>query len=232
MSTRNHSTFRFKQFELSNHLSAMKVGTDGVLLGSWVNTDGTSRVLDIGTGTGLIALMIAQRQPQAAITAVEIDSEAAAEAQLNVASSPWPGRVKVVEGDAIADGVVDGEFDLIVSNPPYFKAALKAEDESRCKARHESTLSIETLLSAGSRLLAPGGCIALIAPTDRLDDIEYHATLNGLSISRIAHVHTKPTGSCKRVMIELSRPVGVVVAVEKIVIGDEYYKEITSPFYL
>ena len=120
--------FRFKQFSVANRLAAMKVGTDGVLLGAWCGVEGCRTVLDVGTGSGLIALMIAQRCPEAHVTALDIVPEAVAEAAENAAASPWGDRITVMEADfnrAVADRLLP-RYDLIVSNPPYFPTAINS----------------------------------------------------------------------------------------------------------
>ncbi|MGI9526697.1 MAG: tRNA1(Val) (adenine(37)-N6)-methyltransferase, partial [Weeksellaceae bacterium] len=112
------SIFKFKQFNVEQKLSAAKVGTDGVLLGAWVNLDPTpSKILDIGTGTGLIALMLAQRSPLSYITALDIDKDAIVEASLNFENSPWPDRLNAVHTSLQAYNTEE-KFDLIISNPP------------------------------------------------------------------------------------------------------------------
>ena len=138
--------FRFKQFGVRHEKSAMKVGTDGVLLGAWTNAENAKKVLDIGTGTGLIALMIAQRS-KALITGIEIDEDAAEEAYENFVSSPWGDRLRVENSDfAVFSNICNEKYDVIVSNPPYFVDSLECPDEKRGKARHTSSLSFENLI--------------------------------------------------------------------------------------
>ena len=116
---RREKIFRFKQFEVVNDRTAMKVGTDGVLLGAWCPVAEARRVLDVGTGCGVIALMVAQRNRQALIEGIDIDQDSIAEARLNFANSPWNNRLTAIEGD-FNDMDGDARYDLIVSNPPYF----------------------------------------------------------------------------------------------------------------
>ena len=177
--------FQFKQFTVRHERCAMKVGTDGVLLGAWAPVEGVGRILDVGTGTGLVALQLAQRTASARITAIEIDPDAAAQAGENVAASPWSDRIEVVCGDfatfrqiatfdtfatpsLVAKPTVAEEegYDLIVSNPPYFTEALQCPDPRRCTARHTATLDYALLFRRGAALLAPGGELALIFPAD------------------------------------------------------------------
>src|SRR5574344_2567439 len=132
----SNSYFRFKQFSVFQERCAMKVGTDGVLLGAWAKVDAANRILDIGTGTGLVALMLAQRST-AMITAVEIDEEAAIQAEENFCQSPWANRFEVVNSD-ITSYETDALFDVIVSNPPYFVDSLQCPDGQRSLARHLS----------------------------------------------------------------------------------------------
>ena len=131
--------FRFKQFTVYHDRCAMKVGTDGVLLGAWTNLSQSRRILDIGTGTGLIALMMAQRVPEVPITAIDIDAEAVNQANENFSASPWNNRLEAVLQD-VCTYTEKNSFDTIVSNPPYFINSLKCPDNQRTTARHTDTL--------------------------------------------------------------------------------------------
>lgn len=146
----------------------MKVGTDGVLLGAWFPMTAGCSVLDIGTGTGLIALMAAQRGA-GCVTAVEIDPEAAEQATENVAHSPWKEKIEVIHTD-IAHFIGGYQFDRIVCNPPFFRDSLRSPDSGRNMARHNDSLSYETLVSCASRLLADGGLFCLVLPYDSVGE--------------------------------------------------------------
>lgn len=177
---RSHTTFRFKQFAISNTMAAQRVGTDGVITGAAapVDTGLPAEVWDAGTGTGLIALMLAQRAPSARITAIEIDSEAAEECRANVASSPWADRVTVVQGDINTLAPTLPAPDIIVSNPPFFASVeSSAPDARRALARHDGTLGPLSLISLAARCLRPGGRLTFIAPYDRNDSIMFQASL-------------------------------------------------------
>ena len=160
--------FKFKQFAVEQDDVAMKVGTDGVLLGAWANTDNAKRILDIGTGTGVIALQMAQRNPVAQIHAVEIDETAAHRARANFDLSPWAERMNV-EQTAVQEFSPAEKFDLIVSNPPYFVDSLLPPDAKRSTARHTHDLSFEELDSAVCQLLADDGLFALILPVTEFE---------------------------------------------------------------
>ena len=159
------SSFKFKQFTIFHDKCAMKVGTDGVLLGAWAPADGAERILDVGTGTGLIALQLAQRNPHARITAIEIDATAAGQAAENVSRSLWTDRVEVVCRD-FRDYQPENRFDLIVSNPPYFIDALKCPDEQRCTARHAGNLNYDLLFRRSASLLKEQGVVSIIIPAE------------------------------------------------------------------
>ncbi len=228
--------FKFKQFTIRQERSAMKVGTDGVLLGAWASVSPATRaILDIGTGTGLIALMLAQRCPEGRIVGVEIDSESAAQARENVAVSPWSDRVAVAEC-AIQEFTSEQRFDLIVSNPPYFVDSLKSPDASRNKARHTDTLSFEELMRATERLLAPEGRFAVIVPAEAALSV---VATGRLHLVRRCDVRTKPVGVPKRVMLEFSSRFEGAALREELTIGDgtnggysPEYKALTHDFYL
>lgn len=182
----------------------MKVGTDGVALGAWAPVTGMRRILDIGTGTGLIALMLAQRSAaDCQIVAVELDPEAAAQAAENVASSPWSGRIEVVTA---AIQQLDAEpFDLIVSNPPFFQHGQILPSASRQQARHTSSLNHEELLEHGLRLLAPNGRIALVLPIAAAERVIVLAEQLGLGVELAQRLIPTPQKEPNRFLLLLSR---------------------------
>ncbi len=175
--------FRFKHFELSNARSAQRIGTDGVLTGASAPLPSVDRpvIWDAGSGTGLIALMIAWRCRQARIIAVEVDASAAEECRANVAGSPWADRITVAEGDFSTIAPSLPAPDLIVSNPPFFDSDTRAPDSRRALARHgDGSLSPASLIASAASRLAPGGKLFFIAPTDATDAITYAATMAGM----------------------------------------------------
>lgn len=178
------TTFHFKQFSVSNHRSAMKVGTDGVLLGA-IAGQGVSKniqpaeILDIGCGTGVISLMLAQRFPESFICGVEIETAAAAEAAENFASSPFYDRLEAIEVD-INDFSPGKSFDLIVSNPPFFSETLQSPLRERAQARHDCALPPTTLFNRAHQLLSKEGSLFVIYPATRDDEILFAATMCGL----------------------------------------------------
>ncbi len=197
-------TFRFKQFVVRQRDSAMKVGTDGVLLGSWAVVNGCSRIWDVGCGTGLIALMMAQRS-NALVSAVELDLAAANEARWNVEQSPWSERIDVHCGDVFDLSENLPHPDLIVCNPPFFTQSLQAPDEARAKARHEASLGCASLIRLATRVLTEAGRLCFIAPADRCDDIILACALEGLYIARQTEVCGVVGKSPVRILWEISR---------------------------
>lgn len=193
--------FQFKKFTVWHDQCAMKVGTDGVLLGAWVAVDGAKRLLDIGTGTGLVALMLAQRSsPEARITAIEIDPHAADQANENVSRSPWAHRIDVKRQD-IKSYVAAEKYDTIVSNPPYYKNALRCPDEQRSAARHDECLTYEQLLQAVSMLLEAKGEFTVVIPMDVAEEFQAAAARYALCPIRLLRIATKPGASPKRILI-------------------------------
>ena len=215
----------------------MKVGTDGVLLGAWAGISATDRrILDIGTGTGVIALMMAQRCETARITAVEIDPQSAAEARDNAAASPWSDRVEIVESD-ITLYRPDEAFDLVVSNPPYFNESLLPPDRSRAAARHTDSLSFTALADSVRRLLADGGRFALILPVDGAAAFRTVAVERGLWLRRTTEVWSTPRSGAIRMLSEYAlRPAAEPPAADRLIIDDggftEEYRRLTKDFYL
>lgn len=214
----------------------MKVGTDGVALGAWVPVTGVTRILDIGTGTGLIALMLAQRSvADCQIVAVELDPDAAAQAAENVARSPWSTRIEVVT--AAVQQLDTEPFDLIVSNPPYFVHGQSFSCAARQQARHTSSLSHEELLEHGSRLLAPNGRIALVLPIAAAEQVMLLAEQSGLGVELAQRLIPTAKKEPNRFLLLLSRGNGRLFADDIVICSDDgsysdIYGEMVRDFYL
>lgn len=230
--------FKFKKFTVWHDKCAMKVGTDAVLLGAWVSTDHCTSILDIGTGTGIIALMLAQRS-MTDIDAIDIDADACRQAEENAASSPFAERIKVIHQSCAGFAAESRKsYDLIVSNPPYFVNSLKCPDGKRTVARHTDSLPLAELVSASRSLLSPSGRIALVLPFEQLDELEAIARQNDLHISRQTDVIPIPDAQPKRLLVELSAPVEGIKNRNTLTIEEarhQYtpeYIELTKEFYL
>jgi tRNA1Val (adenine37-N6)-methyltransferase len=231
----SNSYFQFKQFVVNQEDCAMKVGTDGVLLGAWFDFKENGSVLDIGTGTGLIALMAAQRGADS-VVAVEIDEKAARQAAENVASSKWKDIVTVVHSD-IACFSDDKRFDAVVCNPPFFRDSLRSPDSVRSQARHNDTLSYEKLAEVVNCLLSDSGLFSLVLPYDMADTFISVAAKNGLYLCKRTNVVTRKGNLPKRVLLSLCKQVKVCVT-DELVMFDELnnetseYISIVRDFYL
>ena len=202
--------FRFKQFTIQQDRCALKVGTDGVLFGAWVNYTGAKRILDVGTGTGVLALIAAQRAPNASVDAVEIDDAAAEQAAENAAASPWADRVRVHRMD-VRRMKTSEPFDLIICNPPYYAGYSTAADQRVGVAKHSDELLFPDLAQAVDRLLSPDGRFAVIIPLNREKDLVREAGLSGLIPIRRCVVNYVAHRPAKRVLLELDRAGGVVL---------------------
>ena len=228
--------FAFKQFTVRHDRCAMKVGTDGVLLGAWTDLSHSRRILDIGTGTGLIALMLAQRCMDARITAIDLDSAAVEQAQENIQASPWKDRIEALQQD-ICTYPPNGTFDTIVSNPPYFIDSLKCPDGQRSTARHTDTLDADRLIGKVSELLTSDGRFSIILPAEQTEDLIRVAGEKGLHPSRQTWVITRPGLSPKRILMEFRKtpatlqPDELVIELERHVYSEEYIA-LTKEFYL
>ena len=197
----SNNFFKFKQFTVFHDRCAMKVGTDGVLLGAWVCVENARRVLDVGAGSGLISLQIAQRNKAAKIVAVEIDKEAAQQALENIEASPWGDRIQVICNDFRY--YEDSEkFDAIVSNPPYFIDALRSPDAKRRLARHTEELNYHLLFQRSKSLLAPQGHVSIIVPSEVEKLVMDAAWEYNFYPSRRTNVYTKPLKPCRRILFE------------------------------
>lgn len=209
----------------------MKVGIDGVLLGAWADVDNADAILDIGTGTGLIALMLAQRS-SAQIDAIDIDADAVIQANENIQKSPWSSRIQVSEVE-LQKYVLNtrNRYDLIVSNPPYFVNSTKAPVENRNTARHTDTLTHKELLDNALTLLKPTGRICVILPVNEgLMSVEYAATI-GLHCTKQVVVFPKPGAVAKRLLLEFSQQFTACANSEVVIESDvrhQYSPEFTA----
>ena len=258
--------FQFKQFYARHDRCAMKVGTDGVLLGAWTPitnhqspiTDAPFHVLDIGTGCGLVALMIAQRFPDALIDAIDIDTNAVQQAAENFAVSPWHDRLHACLSSlqewqthnipSLEGRVRERFYNLIVSNPPYFQNSLKNPDESRKTARHTDTLTYDELIRHSVRLLADNGTLSLILPAESEETIRALAAQHGLSLARATRVYSKESKPVRRVLLAFEKSASRQNDISnyrnsppfetRLVIEDDKggrsaaYQELTKDFYL
>lgn len=232
--------FQFKQFSIKQDKTAMKVGTDGVLLGAWtpISNDPFS-VLDIGAGTGIIALMIAQRSNAEQIDALEIDEDAYEQAVENFEASPWGDRLFCFHAglDEFIDEPED-EYDLIVSNPPFYAEDYKTENEQRDLARFQDAMPFEELVEAADLLLSENGIFALIIPfkeEEKFIALAKEAELYPLKITRVKGT---PKSEIKRSLLAFSRNEisenetdELVIEIDRHVYTPEYI-ELTKDFYL
>lgn len=197
-----NSCFQFKQFTIQQENAAMKVGTDGVLLGAWDSNDNIHSVLDIGTGTGLIALIKAQRS-KANITAIEIEENAYLDASQNIQNSPWTERIKVIHTSFQEYLIYNSQlFDCAVCNPPYFTNSIRSKTESRTIARHNDKLPFEALVEGVSRILNKNGHFSVVLPAGVENEFRFLAANVRLFPSRITRVKPKPSKPISRVLME------------------------------
>ena len=214
----------------------MKIGTDGVLLGAWTDVwDGINRILDIGTGTGLVALMLAQRC-NATIDAIEINDEAAKQAAENFAASPWADRMNVYYASLQAFET-EHRYNLIVSNPPYFESAKGIETQGRAQARHTGSLGLDELVAKSAMLLTEPGTLAVIVPYEEEENLVAIARSHGLFPYKFCHVKGNAEAKIKRSLIQFTQPTTtpqyptLVIENERHVYTDAY-KELCKDFYL
>lgn len=228
--------FQFKQFTIHQDRTPMKVGTDGVLLGAWAELEYAEHILDIGTGTGLIALMSAQRNSSARIDAIEIEPDACLQARENVSASRWADRIEVVQS-ALQDFKPAKTYDSIVCNPPFFINSTPTPDSGRTLARHCSSLPHTELIVHVARLLSPGGTFSVILPVNEAKELIAYAQLHQLYPRRITRVHPTPTKAPKRYLIQFSTDPAAIIEDELVIelSRHQYSKEyigLTRDFYL
>lgn len=234
--------FRCKEFQVIQEKNVMKVNSDGMLLGAWANGDNASKMLDIGTGTGIIALMLAQRYPEAEVHGIEIDETSAAEAKTNFQNSPWSNRMTLIE-DAIQNyaRITDEKYDLIVSNPPFFTGGTHSSNTNKSQVRHTIKLSHGDLLIAVHRLLSQEGRFEVILPYlegERLIDMAKRYDLFEIEVTELQPSKDKPI---ERLLISMGRKSEAKADRKSLIMYEETkphkkyskeYIELTKGFYL
>lgn len=239
------SVFRFKEFSVSNRYSAMKVGTDGVLLGAWALLDTDiipGNIVDAGTGTGVIALLMAQRFAEADILGIEIDTTASQEAAINFGDSPWGERLRCLNEsfDEFCQSCEPGKIDLLISNPPFFRNGPDTMGGSRYLARQEGSLSPVALIRMAPSLLSSRGRLCFISTEESRSTIEFEAELGGLILERRTAVATGEGKTPRRILWQFARKGTPVTTVTDNLLtirlkgGDptpEYFR-LVEPYYL
>ncbi len=230
--------FYFKKFTVHQDRCAMKIGTDGVLLGAWADTTAVRSALDVGTGTGVIAIMLAQRSREARIKAVEIDREAYEQARQNMALSPWAQRLEAVHGAVQEFARTSRErFDLIVSNPPFFSGGTFSNNHDRNQVRHTIKMPHGDLLAAVRTLLAPEGTFGLILPL--IEGLRFVELAESYHLYCIRQTEVKPKASkpVERLLLQFSRQPADMIR-DRLIIQEESgewtkeYRQLTGDFYL
>ncbi len=233
--------FRFRQFVVAHDRCAMRVNTDAVLLGAWCPLPDEApepRILDIGTGSGVIALMLAQRCPAARITAIDIDEPSALQAADNFRCSPWPDRltaqhISLQDFTPPLKGGRGDSFNLILSNPPYFRNALRNPDPRRSDARHTDTLSFDDLCRCSATLLSDDGTLALILPADAEADILATAARYGLHPTHLTRFYTDASLPPKRILLAIKYQLSTInYQLSSLLLGSAEYHALCEDFYL
>lgn len=230
--------FRFKQFSVAHDQCAHKVGTDGVLLGAWASQRHPRHILDVGTGSGVIALMMAQRFPQTQVTGIELHTASAQQAKENVQKSAFAKQVQILQGDFLKYDF-ENKYDLILSNPPFFKGVYSSGKEERDRARHEQFLPQNDFLQKAAELLDPAGSLVIILPRAEGEAFITAATqiLTPLHLHRKCRVHGSPSAPEKRLMLQFGFD-PLEPQFERLVLRDAFgdfsseYRQLTRDFYL
>lgn len=231
-----NSYFEFKQFTINQGNTAMKVGTDGVLLGAWAKIKNASTILDIGTGTGLIAIMSAQRNSSALIDAVEIDDSSSRQAIENVNNCPWSSRISVYN-KALQDFYPMLKYDSIISNPPFFINSTKASCSKKSTARHTDTLSFDDIIFFAVKNLSEKGVLNIILPVVEGELFIKKAAVKGLFCSKKTFIFPNSETKAHRLLLEFSL-IENVTDISHFTIETlqrhyytEEYKNLTGEFY-
>ena len=202
-----NSYFQFKQFTIHQDRCAMKVTTDACLFGAWIAEEVKSQklkvksVLDIGAGTGLLSLMLAQKNPEIKIDAIEIDKDAAEQANVNVRSSPWKEHINILQAD-VKEFSFEKEFDLIISNPPFYENEIRSATDSKNVAHHSENLTLKELLEIIKNNLSKTGSFFLLFPYKRNEEIKKLLKDHELNISKILFIRQSVKHDYFRIMLK------------------------------
>ncbi len=235
----SEAPFKFKQFEVYQSDSAMKIGTDGVLIGAWASVKNRTKILDIGSGTGLISLMLAQRNNSANITAIDIDENSVKQSQYNFKISPWADRLlcKHISFQNFSNATTE-KYDLIVSNPPFFSTGIESPSKSRAMARHNYNLSFEQLLYGVDKIISDDGEFVVILPTNSFEKFSQEAVKVNLYVNKILNIFPTPNKDSVRVIASFVR-IKTEITTENLIIEvngrhnySKEYTELTKDFYL
>jgi tRNA1Val (adenine37-N6)-methyltransferase len=229
-------SFEFKKFKINHHIEVFKFGTDAALLATWVNIVNDDSILEIGTGTGVISLMMAQRNPSAKILGIDISKHAVDLAIQNLEHFPLPHKIWF-ENSSVQKLTVENQFSHIVSNPPFFENSTPSPSQLKNRARHTNELSLNDLLRHSKRLLKPNGTISIIYPIRYLKDILENAKKLNLYPSQIVHTRSTAKKPIRRVLISLKLQECKTQSSELIINGDLHGYSPTvfkmfEPFYL
>ncbi|HEY8402795.1 MAG TPA: methyltransferase [Cytophagaceae bacterium] len=229
--------FDFKQFRIDQDLCAMKVCTDSCILGAYVNPDGVSQILDIGTGTGLLALMLAQKT-NARIDAVEIDTDAAGQAAMNAKNSPWNDRISIYN-ESIQNFArrMNKQYDFIISNPPFYSNYLQSSKDSINVAYHSKFLSFDELLDSVAKLLKPTGVFTCLLPAQASEEFIDKARKRNLYLNEKLEVRDNLSSPVFRVILTFTHQPSDNISIKELVIknGNSYsesFSNLLKPYYL
>lgn len=232
-----NSWFRFKQFTINQDKCAMKVGTDSILLGAWANIKNRKNILDIGTGTGILSLMAAQRC-DAKIIGIEIDKYAVLQAKENINNSPWKNKINIIHTSLQDFNPPVEKFDMIISNPPFFQDSLKSPEKSRTHARHNETLKPGEIINFTLKHLSEKGLLAIIWPVEQGNKFIHMASEKNLFCQRITYVKPNPSKLPHRSVMELGLNNTNLLTNEIIIENGtrhhytKEYKKLTEDYYL
>lgn len=230
--------FHFKQFTIHQDKCAMKVSTDACIQGAWTPiADDVVDVLDIGTGTGLLSLMLAQRSHNIQIDAIELDADAVTQARKNINASPWADRINVIQGD-VTTCPFTKQYDMVICNPPFFNNSLLGDDVQRNSVRHTISLTYKALLSVLGNVLKPTGYAVILLPAAEHGVWQQLLTKNAWGITKLLEVHPKESSGYNRIISLCSKQPIAETEIEKLQIykqGGGYtdaFTQLLQPFYL
>lgn len=245
---KSETPFRFKKFQIYHSKCAQKVGVDGTLLGAWADLFPVDNVLDVGTGCGLIAMMLTQREPSISVTGIDIDIDSIDQAKYNFQNFPDMKNLSALHSDFVTfadkylkqaeNSKISILFDMIISNPPFFNSGINHIDSARIGARHQASLSIEEIVKYSTKILKPYGRLALILPFEFETNVINLSNKYGFSLQRLTRVKGHSDAKIKRTLLqfvygdcETKEPDTLILEKERGIPTDEY-RNLCKDFYL